>query len=246
MLRRIEAKGPDFFPTAVRHMDLFGWISIYFSRTVKNVWPTQDLERIIPVCTGVEHLLIIGDLTTPPLFPMVQEMRPTRLFMVVDLKHKHLDFTRPFFQSVSHLAIGELDRPRSPLGEPIPMHWRHWPALLRLPLLTHLALVHDATPDLVDTLFGAVPRLEILVILAEDAAAFSENVISHDPRLVILELDSLEAFQLPSGTRAVNELWTWAEDFVERKRRGEIELSHYCMELGESAFGRGRDPWIIR
>ncbi|KAJ7101868.1 hypothetical protein C8R44DRAFT_746913 [Mycena epipterygia] len=137
MLQRIHDKGAGFFPSAARHMDLFGWIAFYFDSKFNDVWPEDDLETLLRVYTGVQHLLIIGDLVQPPLFLMVEDMGLTHLFIAIDLNYRHLDFTHPFFQAISHLAIGEFFHLRSLLS-PYPRN--DGTGLPRLSALTHFAL----------------------------------------------------------------------------------------------------------
>ncbi|KAJ7484165.1 hypothetical protein FB451DRAFT_1392737 [Mycena latifolia] len=136
--------------------------------------------------------------------------------MMVDLAHPQLDFGSPFFQTVSHLIVGELDCTTT-LGDPLGSDWRHWPAIFRLPTLTHLGLAHPIPPSLLHFILSTLPHLSTLLILAKNERAameFAQQLVLHDGRMVILGLEGFEGFNLLEGTRTVDVLWTWADAFV--------------------------------
>ncbi|KAJ7148069.1 hypothetical protein C8R43DRAFT_1129222 [Mycena crocata] len=97
MSQRLTTKWPVnfFFGKAVRHVILFALEVAFSNELSKNVWSNDDRELVYGTCASVEHLFLIGDLMRPPLLPMLQDMRPTRLTMMVDLNHPQLDFSRP-------------------------------------------------------------------------------------------------------------------------------------------------------
>ncbi|KAJ7107329.1 hypothetical protein C8R44DRAFT_987007, partial [Mycena epipterygia] len=165
-------------------------------------------------------------------------MRPKSLFFAVNLMHPQLDFTHSFFSRVSHLALGEIHH--NELSNFMHEDWRHWPTIFRFPALTHLGLGHTARPSLVQAIFAAAPHLEILILLvaAEEARtaarSFSEALVLHDSRVVLVGPSHVKGFTLHTGTHSLNKVWTRAEEFVARKRSGEIPEA--SAELGS---GRG-------
>lgn len=201
----------------------FEW-AIMGSRS-QTVWSKKDLETVFRVCTRVKHLLLLSDLKRPPILQMLvtTDIRPTRIYLMVDLIQPQLDFSEPFFKNVSHLAIAEMFFPE--LGDPMHANWRHWPTIFRLPALTHLALGHTAPPSLIQSIFTGAPHLEVLLISctdADSAALFSEELDLHDARLVLGGLGHIEALKLQTGTNSLDQVWTRADEFVAQKRNGQI------------------------
>lgn len=224
MLRRIETKGASFFSTAVRHVEITAFEWAFWGVRSKNVWSDEDLKRVLRACTGVQHLFLVGDLERLHL-AMLAESRPTRVDLLVDLMHPGLHFAQPMFQNLTHLLLGNFNR-RTALGDPMDPDFRHWPAIFRLPALTHLALAQAARPSLVHTMLADAPRLAVLVIFVEDApgaAVLAEQLVHHDERLVFLALNDLEGSEMNTISRLVDKLWTQADEFVSRKHRGLIE-----------------------
>ncbi|KAJ7106360.1 hypothetical protein C8R44DRAFT_886228 [Mycena epipterygia] len=208
----------------------------------ENVWSNKDLETVFSVCTRVEHLLLINDLVKPLLLQMLAatDMRPKSVFLMVDLLHPQLEFAHPFFRNISHLAVADISRPQP--GDPMHENWHHWPMIFRLPALTHLALGHSASPSLVQAIFTGAPHLEVLLISSMDArtaALFSEKLVSHDLRLVLARFGYIEELKLYSGIPSLDEVWTRADQFVSRKRSGQIPASDYYLESVPEANVQG-------
>ncbi|KAJ7472953.1 hypothetical protein B0H11DRAFT_2236827 [Mycena galericulata] len=229
MLRRLEAKGADYFSTAVRHLTIFVFEWGIMGTRSKNVWSKEELERVFCTCTRVQELIILGELAQWNLLSMLADSRPTRLVLVIDVQHPSLNFTQPLFQKLTHLAVGDIT-------SSIQADWKHWLAIFRLPALTHLALAQAALPtaSLVREILADAPQLKILAIFAKDlpaATIFSEQLAVQDERLVILGHDH---FSDPNSGlkrffRIASELWIQADEFVDRKRRGEIQAVQYYM-----------------
>ncbi|KAJ7107399.1 hypothetical protein C8R44DRAFT_857977 [Mycena epipterygia] len=221
MLPRISTKGADFFANAVRHMIIwtFEW-NIMGARS-ENIWSNKDPETVFRVCTRVEHLLLFSDLKRLPLLQMLvtTDMRPTRLFLMVDLQHPQLDFAQTFFRNRAH--VRQLAPLAHHLSAPRP----------------HLALGHTATPHLVQEILTGALHLKILILSSEDehtAAIFTEQLVLHDPRVILVGPGLLEGFKLHAGTHSLDDLWAKADEFVARKQSGEIAASDYLMIPFES------------
>ncbi|KAJ7107393.1 hypothetical protein C8R44DRAFT_744593 [Mycena epipterygia] len=225
LLARIATKGAEFFSNAVRHMFIG---SLDFGIPNDKLWLAKDLETVFRVCTGVDHLLLIGDFAKPPLLQMLvaTDMRPTSLFLglLIDPMTPQLDFAHPFFARVSHLSLARLDAREDLVQENL----HYWPTIFRLPALTHLVLWRNASPSLVQAIFTGSPHLKVFIIPCTDpriATLFSEELVLHDVRLVLSGLDS---------THSLDELWTRAEEFVSHKRSGQIRASDYYLPPSQS------------
>ncbi|KAJ7151815.1 hypothetical protein C8R43DRAFT_483283 [Mycena crocata] len=235
MLRLGKTKPPDFFHHAVKDVNLYAF---QIMRNNKSFWSNDDLESVLRQCSGAERLLMVAEARAPPMLPMLEEMRPKQVTLILRLNNLHLDFSRPLFRNVTHLAIGELER-NSSLGEPIPAQWHHWQAIFRLPALTHLALGHATPASSVQAMLSAMPRLRVLLIITDSefaAADFSTNLLPPDDRVVILDFASLHHLDVLAGTRAIDDIWSWANDFVSRKRGGQIDASSHYMPPSDFNF----------
>lgn len=179
----------------------------------KNSWSDAELERLLRMCTGIDNLLISGDLrhSCMPTF-FTTRMCPTHLAIVGNLFHAAdvLDFGLPFFHRVSHLQLFDLD-------DLVTSTWPHWLALSNLPSLTHLAVF---LADVVPLLLANLPKIQVLVLYSDDPDA-----TPHDPRLVIASLDQIQ--EVWSSAQATNGVWARADSFMARKRRGDIEGSYH-------------------
>ncbi|KAJ7508961.1 hypothetical protein B0H11DRAFT_2184652, partial [Mycena galericulata] len=227
MLGRLEAKGADYFSAAVRHVNIFVFEWAIMGARSKNVWSKAELERVFRTCTRLQELIIIGELAQWNLLSMLADSRPTRLVLIVDIQHPSLTFTQPLFQKLTHLAVGDFHR----ITDSMQADWKHWPAIFRLSTLTHLALAHAAppAPSLVREILANAPQLKLLAIFAKDllaATTFSEQLVIQDERLVILGHDNFDSDPgsgLRGFFRIASELWIQADEFVDRKRREEIQ-----------------------
>ncbi|KAJ7512237.1 hypothetical protein B0H11DRAFT_1898738 [Mycena galericulata] len=236
MLRRLDAQGADYFSAAVRHMTIFVFEWGIMGARSKNVWSKEELERVFRTCTRVQELIILGELAQWNLLSMLADSRPTRLVLVIDVQHPSLNFTQPLFQKLTHLAVGDIT-------SSIQADWKRWLAIFRLPALTHLALAQAALPtaSLVREILADAPQLKILAIFAKDlpaATIFSEQLAVQDERIVILGHDH---FSDPNSGlkrffRIASELWIQADEFVDRKRRGEIQAVQYYLPRPQSTF----------
>ncbi|KAJ7699008.1 hypothetical protein B0H17DRAFT_1049915, partial [Mycena rosella] len=131
----------------------------------------------------------------------------------VDLKH-------PLFLSVTHLDL--LDG--------IDTENKVWmKCLSTLPALTHLALTAPNEDDLplMRDILGASPRMQILLAVFDDSSAcaatsFAAGIHFVHARLVV-GLDDGEGADWERDARGGEGMWNRAENFVARKRRGEIK-----------------------
>ncbi|KAJ7877800.1 hypothetical protein B0H13DRAFT_1631546 [Mycena leptocephala] len=208
ILRAIETKPADFFPKAVRHM--FLWAISWSPR--EDHWTGAELEKLIRACSGVVNLVVAGSWEI--FRPMLSDMRPHHLRMVVHAEMHLVDFSLPFFQNVSHLQLSD-----GIWGKAIPV----FPQLQPLRQLTHLAIAH---PDFSTSILEDYPQLEVLVVYLRfdlEAIEFAERWVLGDPRVVILADHFMEDWFC--GIRGHKDMWTRAEEFLLRRRNGEVEGS---------------------
>ncbi|KAJ7858598.1 hypothetical protein B0H13DRAFT_2356454 [Mycena leptocephala] len=154
ILRAIETKPADFFPKAVRRM--FLWAFSWSPR--EDHWTVAELEKLLRACSGVVNLVVVGSWEI--FRPMLSDMCPHHLMMVVHAQMHLVDFSLPFFQNVSHLQLSD-----GIWGKAIPV----FPQLQPLRQLSHLAIAH---PDFSTSILEDYPQLDVLVVyLREDLEA---------------------------------------------------------------------------
>ncbi|KAJ6592517.1 hypothetical protein B0H19DRAFT_1245385 [Mycena capillaripes] len=135
-----------------------------------------------------------------------------------------VDLAHPAFRSITHLdmfdAIDGLDSV--------------WPQISTLPALTHLAL-HRSAPrhiPIMMTVLLECPRLELLLILwslyAESHYASQQIPHVYDVRFVMGMYNSY-IVDWEAGAKGLPDMWSRADDFVARKRRGEIKETCYWL-----------------
>ncbi|KAJ7186393.1 hypothetical protein C8R46DRAFT_1024468 [Mycena filopes] len=224
ILSLLDTKPDDFWINVVKHLDIFG-IDGFFGERESPVWFNGGLRTLLRAFGGVQYL-VAGEFGERPLIPMLSHMRHVRIFLVGDFVRTPLDFTQPLFSAVTHLILWEIDHlPRVP----VEAGWFDWSALAHLASLTHLAFTHPVPLSHATRILRGMPGLKILLMHAVNeaaATAFSEQLLLHDDRVAMLDIRSFDegmGVEYRSLTRAVNAVWTWADDFVARKRRGEVE-----------------------
>ncbi|KAJ7246802.1 hypothetical protein B0H12DRAFT_1125871 [Mycena haematopus] len=182
LLRALDRKPPDFFSTTARRIALSTMSMNFFGMRTKNPWSTPELERMLRACTGITALLVFGNLLDPPVLRLVAHMRPTRVDLMGNLVRAFttldFSFSLPFFERVSQLLLCDIDDELTPT-------WSHWPALSRLPALTHVAVFRA---DLVPVVLATLPRLEVVVLCAAKLDAEAA-----DRRVVVIEIDDFWA-----------------------------------------------------
>jgi hypothetical protein len=135
-----------------------------------------------------------------------------------------VDLDHPLFGAVTHLDL--FDQVDIEHEEPEQLVW-----LLqdpsKLPALTHLAFNTQPNPLVLQKLLTSYPQLHVLIVAfnadEEDlAVGYMEELTIADPRLVVATYANYH-IDWELGARGEDDLWVRSEEFVSRKRRGEIE-----------------------
>ncbi|KAF7292095.1 hypothetical protein MIND_01235900 [Mycena indigotica] len=235
VLRHLNAgtKQPEFFHKAVRTFFLFPSFWLFMgARPGPNAWRYDEVSRVLKACTGVETLVLIANLheTNPKidLRGCLAAWRPQRLHLICDGPTDMRTLaTLPLSSSLTHLFIA------SSLGRESGSLSANIRALSHLPRLRHLAVFADTPIVLLTTVLGASPALETLILLgvAESRGLTDADFVHvHDARLVAMR-ESMDREPQPRVDffPVDYDFWTQASDFVQRKRRGEVEASVYLV-----------------
>ncbi|KAJ6477885.1 hypothetical protein C8R47DRAFT_1139726 [Mycena vitilis] len=140
-------------------------------------------------------------------------------------------YSDPMLTSVSHLMILEHDSVRQTVT------WENWSGRAELPALTHLCLTANISRIILPDVLNKCPMLRAVVttwlVRAESRArveAFSYVLVRPDARVVVTDLPYFYSGGWEKGAWSGDDLWVRVDDFIARKRRGEIPASSYLLE----------------
>ncbi|KAJ6582717.1 hypothetical protein DFH09DRAFT_1360491 [Mycena vulgaris] len=209
----IQSKPAGFLQTAVRH--LFLW-HLDPHRRARN-------KNVLPHCSGVRNLCIAGTFESD-LLPALSNTHLQRLALNVPFSPA-LRLDHPLFLSVTHLDLY--------CGTPVVDEpWENWSHLAYLPALTHLCLSEHLATAIFPQVVGECPKLlVILVAIYGEVGSDSPDSFGNpslltltDPREVITRVGDYVA-DWTAGARGGDDMWARADEFLARKRRGEIPIT---------------------
>jgi hypothetical protein len=203
----MTSKPPEFFHNAVHHLII----------TANVAWPGEH-GSLLELCTGVISLACSSSLPDPNLLSVVAQMRIRRLSVALTpLFGGSVDLTHPLFGSITHLDIlDDMEEGATEICAQISI----------LPSLTHLSLDFHIPTDILVTVLVNCPRLKLLLVLwpSWDQESYELACIPRvcDVRFVMASFDDYWA-EWEAGAMGLPNFWSRGDDFVARKRRGEIE-----------------------
>ncbi|KAJ7096948.1 hypothetical protein C8R44DRAFT_812439 [Mycena epipterygia] len=217
LLRATTTKPPSFFHNVVRHL-LLEW---------RTPWSSEETISVLKLCTGIVNLAISPFYTYPTgILAQLAQMQLQRLavgFRALFGPKKAIDMRHPLFSSITHLDIFDTLDGDTDMCAQVPA----------IPALTHLC-VHGRVPwETITMLLAACPRLELLVnrwLSTTNAHAQAKNVPFHDMRFVI-QLYKNYWSEWEANARGLGpNFWSLADDFVARKRSGDIDAKVYLSD----------------
>ncbi|KAJ7662751.1 hypothetical protein DFH06DRAFT_1471509 [Mycena polygramma] len=212
LLSAMSTKPPQFF-RAVRHLDLDSG----------DLGPGASL-RLFWLCNKIVDLIIRPNSTNPILLPILAQMRVQRLSMYLGLMFRgSINLQHKLFHSGTHLDIFDRQGVLEALSD-VP----------KLPALTHLCLHSSIPRDDILKVLSECPRLSILLVqysIMREDEYYGEAQFPHvyDARFVI-SLDDKYWEDWVAGAKGFPGVWSAAEAFVARKRKGEIEATRYWLD----------------
>ncbi|KAJ7854399.1 hypothetical protein B0H14DRAFT_2756396 [Mycena olivaceomarginata] len=195
------------------------------------------LKDLVAACPGIVNLSMrIAD--PAPFLPLLDTMYIQRLSVNLSALFDHTsleittaDLQHSLFTFVTHLDV---------LDEGYEPKWL--PALTALPALTHLRFNYRVLPHLLRQSLPAHTRIRVLLFALEvdpeDAMEFAQEIDFMAPTLVVAAYEDYYA-DWEQGARGGIDLWVQAENFLERKRRGEIKKNQYFLtntDVGETTY----------
>ncbi|KAJ7501929.1 hypothetical protein B0H11DRAFT_690600 [Mycena galericulata] len=216
LLSIAEAKSASFLKTAVRHVST----SLLDHSTSKS---------LLRKSTGILNLHLPGGLSRGMLDDLAEThirklaFSPTNFSDLPPLDH-------PVFLSLTHLDLYVISFDEDALL------WEKWSSLASLPELTHLCFSDLLSDAILPQVIVECPRLLVIVTaywyldFPDEAKVFAEALTVTDPRVVVMAITENYIVDWERGAREGIDFWVPAEDFVNRKRRGEVESTCYLLE----------------
>ncbi|KAJ7112712.1 hypothetical protein C8R44DRAFT_249952 [Mycena epipterygia] len=216
LLSATTTKTPSFLHDAVRHVSLES----------TTLWLPEEIIAVLKLCTGIVNLSISVDyMNASDILAQLAQMQLQRLACSLPslFAENAIDMRHPVFSSITHLDIfGEIDE----LTDICPQ-------IPAIPTLTHLCVHNLVAWPTIAMFLAEGPRLELLVNRwwsPENAHEQAQNVPFHDMRFVIqLFKDYWSEWEAEARGPRPN-FWSLADDFVARKRSGDIDAKVYLLD----------------
>ncbi|KAJ6534440.1 hypothetical protein DFH09DRAFT_1180388, partial [Mycena vulgaris] len=164
----------------------------------------DDAQVILSACPVVENLWIASGMQLEDLIRTIEDLPLKHLYCHMDSifgSHSKIDFKHRIFTHITHLQISDWSFPG---GIDLGM----WGGLALVPHLTHLCFDDETFLPLCLTLLHTSTYLRVLVILNT---------------ALVKSLDQPMMVDWHTGARTGLDFWLLAEDFITRRKSGEIE-----------------------
>jgi len=182
---------------------------------------TEDTSAILSACRSVENLWMTPNIDGE-LFSLIEDLQLSQLYCNLKCifgSRRHIDFTHRLFAKITHLEI---------FGHNFdPTEREMYTELALLPHLTHLCFNDERFTDICLTLLKTCKSLRVLVILERTLNTPLE--VAKDPRFVVMYCN-WEAKDWRMGAHSGIDYWSRAEEFIAKRRSGEIDPLIYTIE----------------
>ncbi|KAJ6476348.1 hypothetical protein C8R45DRAFT_377533 [Mycena sanguinolenta] len=217
--RALELK-PAVLAKGVQHL---------FVVTGFSKWPEEDTRLLLRLCAPqLLSLWSSSAFYSPEILPiLLHAIRLQR--WAGDLEdlfgdHSDVDLRISAFRTITHMDIFDdlTDENEAAICA----------GLAALPCLTHLCLNDTRRLDLIPRILTQCPHLQVLGLMDPDEEIVTE--IADDPpttdvRFVVSVIeDAWQDWEI--GAQGGTDFWAADDDFVARKRRGEIDASCYLLD----------------
>jgi len=219
LLPIIQSESRRFLAASVHNLLLPPWIS------------SEDATAVLSACTSIEDLWLgLGSGSGGEMLSVIEDLPLKRLYCCVEDIFgplQQIDFTHRLFTRITHFEIFD--------GNIEPEIWH---GLALLPHLTHLCFTDERFTDICLTLLTTCKSLRVLVVLQPTLRALiaehpDEEKLSKDPRFVAMDCE-WETKDWRMGAHTGIDYWSRAEDFIAKRRSGEIDPLQYTIEADAS------------
>ncbi|KAF8169172.1 hypothetical protein K438DRAFT_240413 [Mycena galopus ATCC 62051] len=206
---------PNVIATGVRHISF-----------IDGLWPERDFHALLRL-SGPRLRSLAGS-HRPELLPALSHLSQLRRWggSLASLfgGHPAIDLSISAFRTLTHMDVWD----RISADDAVIC-----PGLAALPSLTHLCLhtVYEHLTVVVLRMLAQCLQLQVLVSMPQPTAVhfLAKNPPTTDVRFVVSYVRSnRKDWQV--GARGGTDFWAAADDFVARKRRGEIEVSCFLLD----------------
>ncbi|KAJ7679491.1 hypothetical protein DFH06DRAFT_1166733 [Mycena polygramma] len=217
----LRSKPTSFFEANVRHLNIFQ--SLAHPETVGYA------EELLSVCTGVENLAISSQVLKK--YDMIERVAPSMSLRHLYTKPAPLfrtfPSTHPLFSRITHLEVKANGGEEDIICARLPL----------LPRLTHLAFGDARFVPQYRTLLPACKTLRVLVTFwgFPPSERMFFVTLARDLRVVFMRR-SLHLKDWQMGIHAGVDFWSRAEDWIARRRSGEIDAQEFNIPGDESTL----------
>ncbi|KAJ7171440.1 hypothetical protein C8R46DRAFT_993579 [Mycena filopes] len=208
--RALLQKPPEFWNLAVRHVVLLHW--------------GDAAIRMLNTCKGITSLgFDFGDpVHSATALTSVLPQCPIRRLAVWQLPRIAPELRRSQFGAITHLALFDF-YPTITLA--------FCAEIPHLPALTHCSLYFFPTAiptDLLMQTLADAPRLHLLLVFTHADGTGAIPAV-YDVRFVITQFPTTYWDVWEAGVKGLPDYWSCGDDFVAKKRRGEIAATQYWL-----------------
>ncbi|KAK6984067.1 hypothetical protein R3P38DRAFT_3108972 [Favolaschia claudopus] len=221
ILHAFNSKPPEFLESTVRHLFLHKFANI------------DKYKNLLAKCTGTINLSLDVDVELTSLLPLHMPRLQRLAITVPSFRDPDWSWTASF-TSITHL---DLFQGADCGGMASKTKWQKWAGLATLPSLTHLALSPSIAEGILQRITEEMPRILLLVVTCYswgrgEGILFAENSLLtvRDPRIVVIVIQAKYEEDWRLGAWGGDDAWVRAEEFVARKRAGEVEDSCYLID----------------
>ncbi|KAJ7451506.1 hypothetical protein B0H11DRAFT_2075856 [Mycena galericulata] len=220
---RIRSTPTSVFRNSVRHLCL-------------NLVSNPVVEFILTASSGLEDLWILQDgAPNASLLPIIGPLPLKRLHCRLEYlftPNTQIDFTHPLFSHLTHLELftgSNLVLPEL------------WSGLALIPCLTHLSFNYENFLHLSPMILNTCKFLRVLAFMMVDQSEYPTLIEDHpelkdlakDPRFVQMACcQYIKDWQMGALTGV--DYWSRAEEFIAKRKSGEIDPLQYLIEVDES------------
>ncbi|KAJ6464704.1 hypothetical protein DFH09DRAFT_1226298 [Mycena vulgaris] len=204
---------PALLRESVQHLYLY-WI------------PKDDTQVILSACPVVENFWIASGMQLEDLIRTIEDLPLKHLYCRMDSifgSYSKIDFKHRIFTHITHLQIFDMSFPGG-------IDMGMWGGLALAPHLTHLCFDDEIFLPLCLTLLHTSTYLRVLVVLNtalvkrldQPMLVGDKPALLNDHRFIFMSCERY-AQGWHTGARTGLDFWSWAEDFIARRRSGEID-----------------------
>ncbi|KAF7377553.1 hypothetical protein MSAN_00177600 [Mycena sanguinolenta] len=230
VLHAMKAKPASFFDTSVRH--------VYFKLGSHSTqWTETEACALLSLCPRLHSFGAVAYWSPAALPPILNELHAVRRFSgCLDDIFGHalaVDLKLPFFQRITHMDVfenfGDVSWNKGRGGLQICAD------LAGLPALTHLCVHRGVHEGLLNHILKECVHLKVLMTkfdVVDHAREHAAAIQITDGRYLVVVTGTDEEYwaDWERGARGGMDFWAAADEFVARKRNGEISASSYLLD----------------